>query len=377
MTDRFDVIVVGAGLMGAASAWAAAGRGLSVLVLDQYQPGHPHGSSHGSARIVRRGYGDGLYTQLGGRAFELWHEVEHASGSSLLRMHGGLDFGPRRNVPQVAQHLAANGVPHELLDAAEAERRWPGMRFTGPVVYHAQAGTMDADRCVEALLALARRGGADVRHGVRVTSVRPHADRAEITTDDGTHWTAPCVVLAAGAWLEPLVAGLVRLPPLTVTQQQVFHFPRLDVGAPPWPSVIHEDEHGYYHLAGGRDGGPGDDRKIGEHDAPAPTSAATRDGRIDPDGRQRVIDYVRRWLPGLDPTPRGEATCLYTRTPSEDFLLDRSGPLVICSPCSGHGAKFAPLIGEFVVGLVTVTGDVPDRFRLSAHDAPTGRAVSL
>lgn len=377
MTDRFDVIVVGAGLMGAASAWAAARRGLSVLVLDRYEPGHQHGSSHGSARIVRRGYGDGLYTQLGGRAFELWDEVERASGAALLRMLGGLDFGPRRNVPEVARHLAANDVLHELLDAADAERRWPGMRFTGPVLYHPQAGTMDPDRAVAALLGLARRDGAEVRHGVRVTSVQPQADRAVITAEDGTQWAAPHVVVAAGAWLEPLLGGVVRLPPLTVTQQQVFHFPRLDADAPAWPSVIHEDEHGYYHLAGGRDGGAGDDRKIGEHDAPAPTTAETRDGRIDAPGRARVIDYVRRWLPGLDPTPRGEATCLYTRTPSEDFLLDRSGPLVICSPCSGHGAKFAPLIGELVVGLVTGTADVPDRFRLAAHDAPSGRAVSL
>jgi sarcosine oxidase len=91
-----------------------------------------------------------------------------------------------------------------------------------------------------------------------------------------------------------------------------------------------------------------------------------------------MISYVRRYLPGLDPTPSSEVTCLYTTTPSEDFLLDRVGGLVIVSPCSGHGAKFAPLIGEFVAGLVTGRSDaVPDRFRLAAHTRGLLGSVSL
>jgi len=82
-----------------------------------------------------------------------------------------------------------------------------------------------------------------------------------------------------------------------------------------------------------------------------------------------MVDYVRRWLPGLDPRPRSEATCLYTTTSTEDFVLDRVGSLVICSPCSGHGAKFAPLIGELAADLVTSPGsaEIPERFRLASH----------
>jgi sarcosine oxidase len=186
------------------------------------------------------------------------------------------------------------------------------------------------------------------------------------------------VVVAAGAWIEGLVAGLVPLPPLVVTQQQVFHFPRLDVSADPWPSVIHEDEYPVYHLAGGRDGGVDDDRKIGQHDAGRATTGDTRDGVIDPAARERMIDYVQRWLPGLDPTPRSEATCLYTTTPTEDFVLDRIGPVVVCSACSGHGAKFAPLIGELAADLALGWGyGVPDRFRLTAHASGRDGAASL
>jgi sarcosine oxidase len=368
------VVIIGAGLSGAAAAWALSRRGIPVIVLEQFAAGHNRGSSHGSARIVRRGYGDALYVSLTGRAFELWQELEAASGTNVLRMLGGLDFGPRRDVPKVAALLADAGVPHEVLPAAEAQRRWPGMVFEGDVVFHPQAGTMDAARAVDMLLAEAAKSGADVRYGSPVARIEPSA----VVPADGSRISARCVVVAAGGWVEPLLAGQVALPTIRIEQQQVFHFPRLDPAAPPWPSVIHEPEGSpVYHLAGGRDGGQGDDRKVAEHVGGKVTTADDRDGIVDPLARERVTAYVRRWLPGLDPTPRGETTCLYTETPSEDFILDRVGDLVVCSPCSGHGAKFAPLIGELVADLVTGAGAVPDRFRLAAHLAGRVGSVSL
>jgi sarcosine oxidase len=387
-----DLVVVGAGLAGSATAWAASRRGLSVLVVEQFAAGHDRGSSHGSARIVRRGYSDGLYTTLTGEAFELWREVEAASGRALLRMLGGLDFG--RNRGPVAEHLAAQGIPHEVLPAAEAETRWPGMRFEGSVVFHPQAGTMDAAGSVEAFLALALGSGAQVRFETTATAVIPHGDAVTVALSDGTGVRARAAVVAAGGWVADLLGGLVPLPQIAVTQQQVFHFPRVDPASAPWPSVIHEGRgKAVYHLAGGRDGGTGDDRKIGEHSGGAPGSegvaaggrghpveAATRDGVVDPESRDRVIEYVTQWLPGLVPSPSSETTCLYTETPSEDFLIDRVGPIVVCSPCSGHGAKFAPLIGELTADLVTGTSTgraLPDRFRLDAHAIADHTAVSL
>jgi monomeric sarcosine oxidase len=364
---QFDAIVVGAGLMGAATGWSLARRGRSVLIVEQFTPGHRWGSSHGSARIVRRAYDDALYTGLTGQAFELWRELERESGSHLLRMLGGVDFGARRDVAGVAKRLAMHGVPHEVLSAEEAEQRWPGMRFAGTVVYHPQAGTIDAALAVESFVSQARRHGAQVMYESKVVRVLPGEAGAEIQLGNGERISTRSVVAAAGAWVDPLLHGLVRLPPLAVTQQQIFHFPRLDPDAEPWPSVIHEDTEPIYHLAGGRDGGSGDDRKIAEHRFGTPTSAAQRTGEVDAASRTRVVEYAKRWLPGLDPVPRGEATCLYTSTPNEDFVLDRAGPLVICSPCSGHGAKFAPLIGELTADLVISpeTAPIPARFRLA------------
>jgi len=375
MSADDPVVIIGAGLSGAAAAWALSGRNVPVVVLEQFAPGHRYGSSHGSARIVRRAYGDALYVSLTGKAFELWRELELASGSPLLRMLGGIDFGSHREVAEIAGYLAEHGVSYEVLPATEAAARWHGMRFDGDVLFHSQAGTLDADAAVGALLAEAAKRGAVVR-----TETAARAIGAEgVTLGDGSTLVARCVVVAAGGWLEPLVAGAAALPPLRVTRQQVFHFPRRDPSAAPWPSVIHEfGGHPVYHLAGGRDGGPDDDRKIGEHFAGSPTRAAGVDATVDPAARARMVEYVGQWLPGLEPTPRAEATCLYTETPSQDFVIDRIGDLVVCSPCSGHGAKFAPLVGELVADLVLgVGGSLPERFRIATHLAGLPGPVPL
>jgi glycine/D-amino acid oxidase-like deaminating enzyme len=379
VSPDYDLVVVGCGLAGSATAWAAARRGASVLVLEQFAAGHRRGSSHGSSRIVRRAYRDVLYTRLSGEAFELWREVEQQSGTTLLRMLGALDFGPGRDAELISAHLTACSVAHEVLAAVEAERRWPGMRFEGEVVHHFQAATMDSQAAVDAMTALAGRNGAEVTFGRQVVALRIEHDMARVELRDGDAVTARRAVVAAGAWVQPLTGTLLPLPAITVTQQQVFHFARLDVDAPPWPSVIHVPHDGgeFYHLAGGRDGGPGDDRKVGEHGNGTETTAETRDAVIDPSSRQRVVDYVQRWLPGLDPSPRAEASCLYTHTPSGDFLIERAGPLVVCSPCSGHGAKFAPLIGELNVRLAFGEGDVPDRFRSASHAATRDATAGL
>lgn len=379
MTGSDPVVIVGGGLMGAASAYSLATRGVPVTLLEQYPGSHVHGGSHGSARIVRRAYGDALYVSLTAQAFPLWHALEAAGDARLLRLHGSLDFGPDRDVAKVAALLADAGVGHSVVAADAAAQRWPGMRFDGDVLFHAQAGTLDAELAVTVLLRLAAAAGADVRTGVMVRAV--HDD--SVTLADGSQLAARCVVVAAGGWVTPLLRGTVDLPPITVTRQSVFHFPRRDTDAPPWPSTIHELDGGaVYHLAGGRDGGPDEDRKIGVHDG-GPEVPAGAPGVVDPAARTAIVDYVREWLPGLRPEPRSETTCLYTSTPTQDFLLERVGGVIVCSPCSGHGAKFAPLIGEYVADLVhgdSTLSDgesVPERFRLAAHRSAGPAAVSL
>jgi sarcosine oxidase len=365
-----DLIVVGAGLAGSAAAWSATARGLSVVLLEAFGPGHRRGSSHGSARIFRRAYPDPLYVRLTGIAGEWWRRLEDEAGETLLQVTGGLDFGPRRDPGRLHAILTANGVPAELLGPAEAAERWPGLSFegTGPVLFHPEAGVLDPDRAMAAMLRLAAARGAEVRFGLPVTRVQAApGGGAAVRTAAGT-FTAPVVVIAAGGWLAPLVRDLVRLPPLTVTQQQAFHFAPATPAAAPWPVFIYKgDVDDFYGLPGGRDGEVPGAIKLGEHHNGTPTTADGRDGLVDPGARQRAIAFAGRRLPGLSGPPVNDLTCLYTKTSSEDFILDRQGPFVIASACSGHGAKFAPLLGEIITDLAVGKPSPDPRFTLAAH----------
>jgi glycine/D-amino acid oxidase-like deaminating enzyme len=208
-------------------------------------------------------------------------------------------------------------------------------------------------------------GGCRWYPSTPVLRVTPSSSGVSLTVPDRSV-TASVVVVAVGAWLPSLLDGVVDLPRLTVSEQRVFHFPRRDP-ASVWPAFIHaEPDRVMYGLPGGRDGGPGDAVKVGAHFHGPVTTADTRTGEVDEESRRLVSGYVRDCLPGLEPVPLNETTCLYTSTDNEDFLLDRVGPVVVCSPCSGHGAKFAPLIGELAADLCLGGDDrVPDRFRLS------------
>lgn len=192
------------------------------------------------------------------------------------------------------------------------------------------------------------------------------SNRTETASGSAPHgdtWHARTLVVAAGAWTGPLLDGLVPLPPLTVTQQQVFFFEPREPG--PWPTIVHSSSGeglDIYALP------EGPWVKLGEHLGSTVTTAEARDFTVDPEARERALAYVREWLPGLDPAPRSEVTCLYTWAPGEDFVLDRHGPIVVCSPCSGHGAKFAPLIGELVTDLLEGAPPI-DRFALRPPQA--------
>jgi monomeric sarcosine oxidase len=372
VTVRADLIIVGAGLAGAAAAFVAARRGLNVVVLEAFGPAHRNGSSHGSARIFRRAYPDPLYVRLTGESGQRWRALEDAAGERLLTLTGAIDFGPEREPERLHQVLTECGVPAELLPEQAAAERWPFIDFdgAGPVMYHEDAGALDPDRAIAAMLRLAAASGADVRFDTPVEKLATAAGGAVASTA-GETFTAPVVVVAAGPWIAPLLAGLVELPRLTVTQQQVFHFaPAPGRGAEPWPVFIQSGGGGYrYGLPGGRDGGVPGAVKIGEHNPGQATTAAGRDFRIDPAARERVRAFVADRLPGLDPVPANEASCLYTWTANEDFILDRpgGGPFVVASPCSGHGAKFAPLLGEIIADLAAGRPSPDPRFTLAAH----------
>ncbi|MEU8663916.1 FAD-dependent oxidoreductase, partial [Actinoplanes philippinensis] len=211
---------------------------------------------------------------------------------------------------------------------------------------------------------LARAAGATVHPDWTVTGFTADAGWVSIRSAGGDELTADHVVVAAGGWLPALAADLpFRLPPLRVTKEQAFHFPYREP-VTDWPATVHiSDDFAAYSLPGGRDAGHRGHKVAEFLGGPDIPSAAANDGIIDPADRQRVADYVTKHLPGLIPEPYAETTCVFTMTPTEDFVIDTAGPFTVASPCSGHGAKFAPLLGAIVAASALGITPPPDRFR--------------
>lgn len=352
-----EVVIVGGGVMGAAAAWQLAKRGDNVTVIEQFADGHERGSSHGASRIFRLGYPDPFWVRLGCEALAVWHELERDAGVGLIVQTGSVDHGDATGVGAVVAALDAEGVPIEWLTPQVAQDRWPGMRFDGSVVFQAGGGRIASGAARMAMIEQAQRHGAQLRWDEPVRAIEPSDDRARVVLDHDV-LDADVVVVAAGAWVAPLLDGLVELPPMRITQESVFHFaPRESPSW--WPSLIHHHEDAtIYGLET-----PGVGVKLAEHHTGPVVDPDTRDGLVDPGSRERIVQFVEQLMPGLVPVPVDEVTCLYTTTPTQDFLIDRVGSIVVASPCSGHGFKFAPLVGSMIADVVS-GGDAPDRFRL-------------
>lgn len=381
--DSSKYVVIGAGLMGAATAWSLARRGHEVTVVERTEPATQDGSSHGSARIFRYVYAEQFWVDLVVRARAGYTELENLSGQQLITPTDSLDFGPLRDPAALAPLLAAAGVEHDVLTADQARARWPGLAVDTAVLWHAGAGVIDARSTVHALLDAAVGAGARVLTGWPVGSVGKTATGHRVTAHDGRSVDADRVVVAAGGWLPDLLDRLplperfrAALPPLQVTQENAFHFPYRDPSAE-WPTFIHKSSSiPTYGLPGGRDAGFRGQKLAEFLGGRRIRSADAQDGRIDPANQDRVVEYVRRYLPGLVPEPYATTTCLFTSTPTEDFVVDGVDGITLVSPCSGHGAKFAPLIGDMAADVATGTGRAPERFTAPVHRAQMSPTVN-
>jgi sarcosine oxidase len=344
---RWDVVVIGAGAMGSAAAWWLARDGRSVLLLDRFPAGHHNGSSHGGSRIFRLAYEEPDYVRMAQAALPLWRELEADAGETLLDITGGVDHGNPASIGRTAAALEACGAPIERMTPAAAEERWPHLRFEGDVLFQPDAGRCRADATVAALHARAAAAGADVRVGQGAAALEDMLvdDRIRVRVNGDAHEAAVAVV-ATGAWASKVIAGRADLPPMHVTQEQNFHFRPVSAGELSWPSFIHHQMPPRYGL-----GTPGEGIKVGEHGGGKPCDPDHRDFEVDSAVRARVVEYARRWLPGVDPQPVTETTCLYTTTPTADPVIDRAGPLVIAAGFSGHGFKFTPLFGKLLADL--------------------------
>jgi sarcosine oxidase len=348
------VVVIGAGVVGAATAYALTARGEHVLLVEQHARGHHLGSSHGATRIFRQGYADAEYVALTTRALELWGVLEDAAGEELIVRTGAVDHGRPEVVDAIAAALADADIPHESLTPEQAAARWPGIAFEEHVLTHASAGRIRSDRTIEVFLTLAERTGlADLRFHTRVTGLEDHGDDVSVTLSDGSTVRTASVVAAVGSWAPTLVGELLAgrgtgLPAIRVTQEQPAHFPSHLPDAA-WPSFVHwADGDDVYGLLT-----PGEGVKVGFHGTGPVVDPDHRDFTPVPAEAERLQAYVARYVPGVDATKPTFISCLYDNSPDEDFVIDRVGPLTVATGFSGHGFKFAPLLGEMLADLTT------------------------
>lgn len=341
---QVDVVVVGAGVMGAATARSLSRSGREVLVLEQFALGHNRGSSHGASRIFRLSYDDPRYVVMAKEALLLWRDLEEESQRVILTRTGGLDVGGSLELRISALDAAA--VPFEVLHGEEAARRFPFLRFDNDeqVLYQADAGIVAAEGAVEAMMASAASNGAEIRERVCVLRLRPR-DGAVLVETDAETYDARIAVVTAGAWARSLLRSTGIELTVTPTRETVAYF-SLETGDL-LPTLVDWRSPALYALPS-----PGQGMKAGEHHA-GPATDPDDQGRVDEASVARLSSWVARRYRSVEPRPHSFETCLYTNTADERFVLERKGPLVIGSPCSGHGFKFAPLIGERLARLAS------------------------
>jgi len=368
----FDVIVVGVGGMGSAAIAHLASRGLRVLGIEQFDIGHARGSSHGITRIIRLAYFEHpSYVPLLRRAYELWRDLEAGRDEPLLHITGGLDVGwPGSEVFEGAlRSCLLHDLPHEVLDARELTRRFPAWHPAPNVqaVFQPEAGFLTPERCIEAHVAHALQRGATVHTNERVLAIEPHAGRVVIRTDRG-EYEAGQVVVSGGPWMGDLAPTLA---PLLVPERQVLGWFDITESSPFAPNafpvfILDADEGRYYGFP--EYGVPG--FKIGKyHHRYETVHPDTMDRTCHPDDERVLRDAVSRYFPAANGTVSASAACLFTNTPDEHFIIDRAPEapeVLLVSPCSGHGFKFASVIGEIVADLVETgaTSQDIDLFRL-------------
>ncbi len=379
----YDAIVIGLGAMGSATLFHLARRGLRVLGLEQFSQGHELGSSHGDSRIIRETYFEHpLYVPLVRRAHELWRELEQASGKSLMKITGGLMIGPADGmvVAGTLRSATEHQLPHEVLTPAQVHERFPAFELAPNLVavLDPRAGYLDPEACNRAHIDAARAAGATALFNEPVLDWNADGDGVQVRTQGGTY-TADRLVLAAGAWNTGLAHDL-KLP-LMIERQSVFWLNpsagRELYEADRFPIYAYEYKAGHICY-----GFPRLTRGV--------KASVMHSGEIapDPDSVERGVNddevkplraALRPVLPTLADAPvRDRATCLFTNTPNHDFIIDfhpLHPQVLISSPCSGHGFKFASAIGELQAELLMTGKSRFDLspFRIGRWPADSGR----
>jgi sarcosine oxidase len=371
-SPSYDVIVLGVGGMGSATAYELARRGRRVLGLEQFGIGHDRGSSHGHTRVIRKAYYEHPdYVPLLHRAYTRWYELEQMRGRHLLTLCGCLNLGrPKEEmVTGVLRSAEEHRLPVERLDPAELRRRYPMLRFGDDItgVLEREAGFLYVEDCVRAYAEGARQLGADLRE--HEPAVSWEATRAGVTvrTVHDTY-TAGKLVISAGAWAGRVLSELGL--PLTVLRKVLFWFATADDALfrrECFPIYLSQLPEGIYYGFPVIDA---DGHKLARHDGGDVVADPTNVVRtVAPGEEADCLAFAKAHLPQVTGPVTRSKVCMYTVTPDHHFILDvhpHCQNVVIAAGFSGHGFKFSSVVGEIMADLAEKgTTELPiERFRL-------------
>ena len=354
---NYDAIVIGVGGMGSAAVYHLARRGLKVLGLEQYDIPHNMGSSHGYSRMIRYTLQEHpSYVPLVRRAYELWHQLENASGERLVVTTGSVRAGP----PESPFFLGAkescdvHNIPYDILTSAELGRRFPGYQLTEDIasIYQADGGFLLPERCIVEHVRAALDAGGEVHGRETVQDWEPLGEGVRVRTDRDTY-TANKLVVTAGAWAAKLAPQVAKY---AVPERQVlgwFQPERPELFRPesfPVFGVLAEEGRYYgfpsYSVPG---------FKIGRsHHLLQQVDPDNMDREVHSEDEEVLRQFVGRYFPLAAGPVLSLKTCIYTNTPDEHFIIDRlpTHPQVsVAAGFSGHGFKFASVIGEIMADL--------------------------
>ena len=353
--NHFDIIILGAGIAGSATAYQLS-KTHKVLLLEQHEFLHNLGSSHGGSRIFRHAYEDERYVKLAQAAEESWEILKHDADDKLLYVTGGLDIGPEtfHEMASVKASLQKAARPFDILSPKETSKRFPAFALSEDqiAIYQKDAGILAATRCVNALLRTAAKQGAILQDREAVENLQLSESQVTVKTSKG-NYSAERLVICAGPWLGKVFKDLVL--PLQVEHQQVLyvtvknghlHTPNA------MPIFINRDPKNDIY------GFPLFDHptaiKISDHSGAKKIDISERDFELDTVKAKDTLERAKLFLPFSTDLIHFE-TCLYTKTPDEHFILDLHPEyknVALAGGFSGHGFKFGPILGEIMAGLV-------------------------
>ncbi|MEP6821591.1 MAG: N-methyl-L-tryptophan oxidase [Chthoniobacterales bacterium] len=355
---KYDVAVVGLGGMGSAILAHAAGRGASAIGIEQHQAVHALGSSHGRSRMIRKSYFENsAYVPLLRRAYELWRELERAAATKIFQATGVLTVGEetREIVAGTRRASQEHDLPLSVLSRAEVQERYPTVKILTDEIalFEADAGVLDPEVAVQAHLAMARGHGATMEFGVVMTRWEATNQGFNISLGDGRRIAARTLILSLGPWFKETLRSLDISMTVQRNVQVWFHSATAAYRAPGFPAFLLDRRGLPAPLYGFPDFGHG--VKAAFHGLGAETNAQDLDRAIDESSDVAPLKRaMEAWMPGAAKSLRDATACMYSLTPDEHFVIDRSPHhqnLILCGGFSGHGFKFVPVVGEIAAEL--------------------------